>query len=138
MKKDSQPSSSTNCIFHVQDDIKTLLDHKRTNEHQFEQVGQFWMGADYIKEEEKWTWTHHYQDFNNWTNWQSKVPNIGCLGAGCTEVDGLILRADSKFVWNAFVDKSTALPYVCLSKCKKGYQWFPSKYLKAGFGMAHF
>ena len=54
-----------------------MLEHKRTNEHQFEQVSQFWMGADYIEAEQKWTWTHHYQDFNNWTNWQSKVPDIG-------------------------------------------------------------
>ena len=69
-------------MFLFQDAIKSVLELKRTNEHQFEQVGQYWMGADYIKEEARWTWTHHYQDFNNWTNWQSNVPDIGIRKKG--------------------------------------------------------
>ena len=44
-------------------------------------------------------------------HWISSGPYFltGCLGSGCTEDDGLILRADAKFIWNAYVDKVSCL-----------------------------
>ena len=60
-----------------QDDITSALSEKRTNDHQFEQVGEVWMGADFIEEENKWVWAHHHKEFSSWTNWLSQVENIG-------------------------------------------------------------
>ena len=34
------------------------------------------------------------------------------------------MRTDRNFVWSAIQDKAKEKPYVCLSKCQKGYQWF--------------
>ena len=108
-------------------EIAALLDKKREEMAQFEDISQMWLGADFDPLEKRWKWTDHYQDFNAWSNWESKAENIGCFSSGCTKDDGLILRPDSGYSWNAVVDKSLKLPYVCLSRCKKGYQWFPSK-----------
>ncbi len=44
-----------------------------------------------------------------------------------TLADGLIVRPDSNFLWNAFVDKTKPLPYICMSNCVRGYLWFPSE-----------
>ena len=60
-----------------QDDITSALSEKRTNDHQFEQVGEVWMGADFIEEENKWVWSHHHKEFSSWTNWRSQAENIG-------------------------------------------------------------
>ncbi len=62
--------------------------------------------------------------------WEAGIADIGCYATGCTVADGLVVRPDSNFLWNAVVDKSKALPYVCMSNCVRGYLWFPRKFLK--------
>ena len=60
--------------------------------------------------------------------WEDGVADIGCYASGCTSADGLIVRPDSNFLWNAMVDKTKPLPYICMSNCVRGYLWVPSKY----------
>jgi hypothetical protein len=55
------------------------------------------------------------------------MADIGCYASGCTPADGLVVRPDSNFLWNAVVDKSKPLPYICMSNCTRGYLWFPGE-----------
>ena len=63
-----------------------------------------------------------------YTNWESQQADIGCYASGCSGLDGVIIRPDSDFAWNAMVDKSLELPYICLSKCPKGFRWYRGMY----------
>ena len=60
----------------------------------------------------------------DFTNWESGLENIGCLGSGCTEYDGITVVSKSNFAWNA-VDKSQELPYICMSQCPVHFIWYP-------------
>ena len=62
--------------------------------------------------------------FVDFTQWEAGLVDIGCYASGCTPADGLVLRPDSNFLWNANVDKTKALPYICQSNCDRGYLWF--------------
>jgi hypothetical protein len=63
--------------------------------------------------------------------WENGMVNIGCYATGCTEADGLVVRPDSGFAWNAVVDKTKELPYICMSNCPRGYEWMKSKSAQA-------
>ena len=67
----------------------------------------------------------------DYQNWESELPDIGCYASGCTSLDGLVLRPDSEYTWNALVDKSTELPYVCRSQCPRGFKWYPGMMVEA-------
>ena len=69
---------------------------------------------------------HYFPDF---TLWEAGVVDIGCYATGCTSADGLVVRPDSNFLWNAVVDKTKPLPYICMSNCVRGYVWIPSTIL---------
>ena len=58
-------------------------------------------------------------------NWEGGIDNppLGCMSTGCTEDYGIVARPDAGMQWNA-ADKSTSLPYICLSKCRRGYKWY--------------
>ena len=64
----------------------------------------------------------------DYTNWEGGIDNppIGCKTSGCGIYDGIVGRPDAKMTWNAH-DKSSALPFICLSKCRFGYKWYDGK-----------
>ena len=63
-----------------------------------------------------------------YTNWESGIQNIGCLNSGCTDNNGLVVRPDSDFAWNAY-DKDSELPYICVSKCPVNFKLYPGTLL---------
>ena len=64
-----------------------------------------------------------YYHIPDYTNWESGIENIGCLGTGCEAWDGITLVSKSNFAWNAN-DKSKELPYICMSKCPVNFIWY--------------
>ena len=57
-------------------------------------------------------------------NWESGLVSLGCPRNNCTGNEGLVMRPTSQFAWNAFSD-DTLSPYLCASKCKQGYHYYP-------------
>ena len=49
---------------------------------------------------------------------------MSCPNSVCTSNSGLAALSEENFVWRATeIDK--VLPYICLSRCKNGYKWYP-------------
>ena len=72
--------------------------------------------------------------------WEGGEKNIGCIPS-CTSEHALSLRSfydsgkDQMFLfWNAH-KREKILPYICQSKCPRGYEWFPG--LKKCIGVYH-
>ncbi len=112
----------------------------------FSSLHRFWAGATYVASEANWAWENSRENFDgsfvtstnnisivitrsfflDFTAWESSIENIGCPNGGvCTTNQSLLLRADAAYVWNAG-SKNEPLPYICVSKCIKGYLWHPT------------
>ena len=63
--------------------------------------------------------------FNDYTNWEADVEGIGCPSDGCNSNTSLLIRADANYIWNA-ANNDEKLPYICVSRCSKGYFWHSS------------
>ena len=51
-------------------------------------------------------------------------PGFDCPAAGCTAQNhGIVMSSDGLYDWLA-MDKSVVNPYICVSKCPRGFLWF--------------
>ena len=71
---------------------------------------------------------------SDYTNWEGGVndPPLGCLSSGCTADYGIVARPDAGMQWNAD-EKSSILPFICISRCKQSYKWHQGILLLAPF-----
>ena len=60
-------------------------------------------------------------EYNNWEGGVDNPP-FGCLSSGCSSDYGIVIRPDAGLQWNAD-ERSSSLPYICLSKCRQTYIW---------------
>ena len=112
----------------IHEGLALLLAEKHNKLNRMSDVKAFWIGAKY---DENWHWTHNPQTFPEYNNWEGDIVDIGCSGTGCNS--DMALTASSNYnpeevkaypTWIAG-DKGFAKPYICQSKCYKGYHWFP-------------
>ena len=111
--------------------LKNIVKNLTLNLPRFQNVDQYWIGAEY-RSNGGWKWTDNFQTFSEFKRWEGGEENIGCIGASCTNDYALSVTSfydtnqDKMFLsWNAH-EKENALPYICQSKCPRGFQWFSS------------
>ena len=91
-------------------------------------VKQFWIGGMFST---NWFWTNSPKTFTDYTIWEGDVVNIGCIPSSCNSDMALTVSSnynpDEGEAYPTWIagDKGFAKPYICQSKCFKGYHWFP-------------
>ena len=86
-------------------------------------LSSYWVGGSVI--DLTWRWMSNGKNFTLYSDWKDGEENSGCLDTSlCTDNYGLTVES-SKFQWVA-EDKSKMKPYICQSKCRLGYKWYPN------------
>lgn len=103
-----------------QADIATLIKAKKIRYPHYGPVQAMWVGAQYMNGE--WSWLSTTAHFNAYTKWTDNTPGSGCVGACVNE--GLAVSVGDNYHWKA-KDPTEVLPYICITRCKKHFTWFP-------------
>ena len=78
-----------------------------------------WIGGKF--ESGAWRWISTDNRFEEYTAWTDGTTGSGCIGA-CTN-QALAVSVAKDYQWVA-MDPTEALPFVCITRCKKGFVWF--------------
>lgn len=133
----------------AQAEISSYINLKKERFDYFNNVEDFWLGGQPTPGDGgSWEWLASSRSMQAYENWRAKIrgkkvqfnetnkqkPQVACfnsLGFGCptsgcqTSIHSLRMRASALNDWVA-TEKSNPLPYICMSKCRRGFEWYQS------------
>ena len=88
----------------------------------YDQIDQYWLGG--VKAGSQWVWLGGKHNMENFTAWHLNMPGYGCQEP-CNGSIALIASKADNHTWFA-EQMDNEFPYVCQSKCSKGFIWYKS------------